>query len=508
MKKTLFCLLASLTFFVAPSLHAQQTFGAVLSSSNEVPPNNSPAFGNATVTLSADHTTITVSMTVSGLTAAVTGAHIHGRAAAGSNAGVLLDLVPSANLSAGRLNATYTIPKTLGDQIALDPQLYYINVHTTTFPGGEIRGQLTANTGTATSWAGELRGSNEVPPNSSTAVGAFWVSLDVNNNLTYEVHAGNLANITASHIHRGAAGVNGPIVINLVPTGTSFNQGRLRGTIAVTDAALADEIRGTPGNFYVNVHTTPFPGGEIRGQLVTAQETDIAVTGRVVGASATFVTDVRIFNPSFTTPAVALLHYHPAGATSSAAAATMVVTIAPRGTAVLDDVNGASFLNSTGTTGGLRITSLNPLVVTSRIFSDFRSTTGGTFGQFVQGVSRASALRRGVLPQLTHAVGVVPGSRTNVGFFNPNPVDVTIRLELREPAGQLLGTTTITLGAFGQQQQSLSGYFPTLTAVINNATLSFDASAPVLGYASIVDNATSDPTFIAAQEDIGVSTSP
>lgn len=69
--------------------------------------------------------------------------------------------------------------------------------------------------------------------------------------------------INLMHIHRGAAGVNGPIVVDFAPTPGPgpFN-------ICVTSTnALTDEIAGNPLGFYLNAHTTPFPAGAVRGQL-------------------------------------------------------------------------------------------------------------------------------------------------------------------------------------------------------------------------------------------------
>jgi hypothetical protein len=67
----------------------------------------------------------------------------------------------------------------------------------------------------------------------------------------------------ASHIHVGVAGQNGPIVVPLTPPGArGFTAG-----CASVDPVLALAINTTPSDYYVNVHTSDFPGGAIRGQL-------------------------------------------------------------------------------------------------------------------------------------------------------------------------------------------------------------------------------------------------
>lgn len=69
---------------------------------------------------------------------------------------------------------------------------------------------------------------------------------------------------TASHIHQAAPGIRGPIVIALSPPGTD---GTATGCRDGIDKDLLKQIMTNPEGFYVNVHTTDFPAGAIRGQL-------------------------------------------------------------------------------------------------------------------------------------------------------------------------------------------------------------------------------------------------
>jgi len=75
---------------------------------------------------------------------------------------------------------------------------------------------------------------------------------------------------TLAHIHAGAAGVNGPIVV--LPANTSFpNLGPNSATgCADMIATDAEDIMANPAGFYINVHTAAFPAGAIRGQLSEA----------------------------------------------------------------------------------------------------------------------------------------------------------------------------------------------------------------------------------------------
>ena len=117
----------------------------------------------------------------------------------------------------------------------------------------------------ATHFTATLTGAQEVPPSGSTTLGQMSMILDTGNStLAYRVVVGKFATApTAAHFHRAAAGVNGPVVI-AITGGPSIYSGITR---ALTAAELAD-LRA--GLWYVNVHTSQFPGGEIRGQISAA----------------------------------------------------------------------------------------------------------------------------------------------------------------------------------------------------------------------------------------------
>ncbi len=110
-------------------------FYANLTGAQEVPPNGSTATGTATLVLSPDETTGTVSLNFSGLSSAQTDAHIHGPAAPGSTAGVLFP-IPTGQIS------DFKITLTAAQAQNLKNGLLYINVHSGNFPNGEIRGQF------------------------------------------------------------------------------------------------------------------------------------------------------------------------------------------------------------------------------------------------------------------------------------------------------------------------------------------------------------------------------
>src|SRR5205085_7590699 len=110
-------------------------FTANLTGAQETPPNNSPATGSATLLLSPDETNARVSLTFSGLTSAETDAHVHGPGGLGVVAPILFPL-PSGNVS------DFLITLTPTDVTNLKNGQLYVNVHSSNFPNGEIRGQL------------------------------------------------------------------------------------------------------------------------------------------------------------------------------------------------------------------------------------------------------------------------------------------------------------------------------------------------------------------------------
>lgn len=145
---------------------------------------------------------------------------------------------------------------------------------------------------TATNFTATLTGANEVPAVTTTATGTATLSLS-GNQITYTINATNLQNAVLGHIHLAAAGVNGPVRLNLCGTGApqpACASGT--GTVVVATGTNGTTVGAPPITFeellaamrtdgaYVNVHTsaagcTPGdpgcnPGGEIRGQIVAA----------------------------------------------------------------------------------------------------------------------------------------------------------------------------------------------------------------------------------------------
>ncbi len=125
-----------------------------------------------------------------------------------------------------------------------------------------------------------LTGANEVPAVTTTAKGTFAATLDeAAGTIAWTLTVPEITNATAAHIHAGAAGVNGGIVLNLfaAPTGSPASSINVSGTARAADISgtLAGNLPGfitalKAGTLYANVHTTANAGGEIRSQVVAA----------------------------------------------------------------------------------------------------------------------------------------------------------------------------------------------------------------------------------------------
>jgi hypothetical protein len=135
-------------------------------------------------------------------------------------------------------------------------------------------GGACSSDGDLTFFEAVLSPDNEVPPRASGASGVARFTFD-GTTFTYIVLAANFNNYTMGHIHSGAAGVNGPVRVTLLPVQTpalSITQGTLvessftaANVSGIDFATLMEEMRA--GTAYVNFHTTAYPGGEIRGQV-------------------------------------------------------------------------------------------------------------------------------------------------------------------------------------------------------------------------------------------------
>jgi hypothetical protein len=127
--------------------------------------------------------------------------------------------------------------------------------------------------GSSEKFTAPMNGAQETPPVNTAATGTATF-INNGSSVAYTFTASGLSgNPTAAHIHFGAVGIKGPVVVPLTvaagpatgsATGTgSFDTAAVTGGFTVNDVLVT--IRN--GGAYINVHTAQNPGGEIRGQI-------------------------------------------------------------------------------------------------------------------------------------------------------------------------------------------------------------------------------------------------
>ncbi|MGB3078021.1 MAG: CHRD domain-containing protein, partial [Saprospiraceae bacterium] len=297
-----------------PKFKDDLIFSAELTGDDENPAVTTDGVGLATFYFDEDKSTAYVNVTVHGLSGPPTAAHIHD-GVFGVNGPVIFPLTLVGNRI--QMEIPGITPEQFGKFV---DGSYYINVHTAAHPGGEIRGQIAPEQDVT--FVANLNGLQENPVNTSDGrgLGAFHytigqTTLDVNVQLT-----SLSSTITSAHLHAGLPGENGDVIVDL---SNLIDGNRIRGTV---DLTATDIFALAVGDVYVNVHTSDFADGEIRGQLVYqngltfdgwmsgVQENPFATTSASGLAVATVSPDLSNVNVWMTTDAlsgpIGASHFH------------------------------------------------------------------------------------------------------------------------------------------------------------------------------------------------------
>ena len=117
-----------------------------------------------------------------------------------------------------------------------------------------------------------LAASNETTGSTSTAKGHTLIKVRANGTIEFKTHILNKNGETyvAGHIHQAPVGVAGPIVVPLFVSPappTSARHIKQSGVATPNAGTTGADLCSNPSAYYVNYHTTAFPGGAIRGQL-------------------------------------------------------------------------------------------------------------------------------------------------------------------------------------------------------------------------------------------------
>ena len=238
--------------------------------------------------------------------------------------------------------------------------------------------------------------------------------------------------------------------------------------------------------------------GAITAVAVAGTLTVPAVTSLPVGAAASpFFSDVRVFNTSYTSPTTVTAVYRCFVGPCPAAAPQVTFTLGARESRPFDDMILTAF-NAPATAGAVEFTSAGDSVrVTSRLFSP--AAGGGTNGMFVPGMKTSESHPTSVLTGLSNG-----SFRTNIGFYNGNDVGVSATIRLFQGTA-LLGTQTVAVGPrSGTQLNRIFDVFGQGAIITTNAFAVVDSgnsSIPLFAYAAVIDNATSDSSFVAGDPD-------
>jgi hypothetical protein len=278
-------LVFGLTVLAAPGAAAGNAtlLSASLTGAAEVPgPGDPDGRGQARVELAGDRACFLLRW--SGIQAPVA-AHIHAgrRGVAGPVVVPFFEPAPNAASLPDTLHAVagcVAVARELAAAIADHPGRYYVNLHTADFPAGAVRGQLRRGGGLdldlPDQLTAQLRGANEVPAADPDGRGQALVRAG-GDRVCFAVGWTRIAPPIFAHIHRGVAGVNGPVVVLLfdvpelasggAPATLPASIAAAAGCLDGQDPALLGAIRRHPRAYYVNVHNQDFPAGAIRGQL-------------------------------------------------------------------------------------------------------------------------------------------------------------------------------------------------------------------------------------------------
>lgn len=110
--------------------------------------------------------------------------------------------------------------------------------------------------------AGVTEGENPGNPDGS---GSATITLDPDTGeVCWDMTAEDIGAVTQSHIHTGAEGVSGGV---LIPLDVDGFDGTTEGCTSDVAASDIQKVLDNPAGFYVNLHTADFPAGAIRGQL-------------------------------------------------------------------------------------------------------------------------------------------------------------------------------------------------------------------------------------------------
>ena len=215
----------------------------------------------------------------------------------------------------------------------------------------------------------------------------------------------------------------------------------------------------------------------------------------ISGTVSNFHTDARLLNPAFDKDIQITATFY---ATDGSPAQTATFTVAKRQMKILDDVTTQLF--QTSKLGAILFTSGDQFEASSRIYA---LTPAGTLGQFGPGTPPTLAKTKGALLQLKSTGSTF---RTNIGVVNPNNATANVTWTLYDKNSAIVSSKTtpfLPFAALAPTNMAGGFFFDPKSADLSDAWVSFSSDQPILVYASVIDNGTTDQTFIPAVDDAG-----
>lgn len=316
--------------------------------------------------------------------------------------------------------------------------------------------------------------------------------------------------------HTGASGGYPALQLNwfsgsncsaiISPTSTSFHPPSDVWTAVRTSPATA------PANA-VTASIQPYifktvAGGSYQASVdaVTLMPSSVVLTipasASIHGLSPTFFhTDLWIFNHSDTNTAVVTAR-HRCFATQTCGGGTTTISIAPRTSSYVGDAIGTLFADPE-TSGAIELAfdpTAAPITAGSRTYTPTESPTNGAA---ILALPQTESKTHGFLWGLSANGGdLTTGFRTNAGAYNPNNKAVDVTFTMYDGDGNVAGSPwTRTFGPFEPYQADIFKVTGNGSVVTKNYYLLMNATAPVFGYATVVDNLSGDQIFINPTDD-------
>jgi hypothetical protein len=109
-----------------------------------------------------------------------------------------------------------------------------------------------------------MNGTSEVPKGDTDGKGTATLTVDTaKRQICYDIKLTKVGSVSAGHIHKGAKGKAGAVVVPLFDKATKHP----KGCVTKVKSTLIKDIASHPARYYVNVHNAAHPAGAVRGQL-------------------------------------------------------------------------------------------------------------------------------------------------------------------------------------------------------------------------------------------------